>query len=96
MLFVTHIPWTSDIKNWQKFYKRPKVSYNEYLRLEKNLDNVDGVAYDVRFSGQTIKYKQKAVSQVVTEAITKNFLTLNDFSLPSRRTTTSTSVPTGR
>lgn len=96
MLFVLHVPWSSDAMNWQKYYKRPRVSYNEYLRLERNLEHVDGVAFDARISGQTVKYKRAAIAQVSILAITKNYLPLNDFSIESGRPFTEIEVDAGR
>jgi putative ABC transport system permease protein len=96
MLFVLHIPWTNEAMNWQKYYKRPKVSYNEFARLEKNLNHVDGVSYDVDIRGQTVKYKQKSLSQLSIHAVTDDYIFLNNYPIEVGRPFTEIEVDAGR
>ena len=95
-LFISHIPWSSELTNWQKLVTRDKVNYNEFLRLEKNLAHVDGVAYDVRASNQTLKFKQKAVQFVVVEAVTKDYVAMNNYAFAAGRPFTGIEVDAGR
>lgn len=96
MLFVLHIPWTNEAMNWQKYYKRPKVSYSEFSRLEKNLNHVDGVAFNVEFRRQTVKYKQKSLSQLSIHAVTDDYIILNNYPIDKGRPFTEIEVDAGR
>lgn len=96
MLFVLHIPWTNEAMNWQKYYKRPKVSYNEFTRLEKNLKHVDGVAYNVEIRSQAVKYKQKSLNQLSIHAVTDDYIQLNNYPIDKGRPFTEIEVDAGR
>ncbi|MEM0997128.1 MAG: ABC transporter permease [Bacteroidota bacterium] len=95
-LFVLHVPWTNEAMNWQKYYKRPKVSYREFLRLKKNLDHVDGVAYDVDLRRQSLKYGKGSISGVSTHAVTSDFMFLSSFEFGAGRPFTEIEVDAGR
>lgn len=97
VIFVYHFPWSSEsFNNWQKYVKRPKMSYNEFLKLDKNLDNVEGVCYDVRVSGQTLKYKSEAVSSLEVRCVTGDYINLNGWEISEGRPFTELEVDAGR
>lgn len=64
MVLVYHIPWSNDIVNWQKYYQRPHVTYDEYLALKQELRYVDGVAYEARIRGITVRHGEDALEYV--------------------------------
>lgn len=97
VLFVYHFPWSSEsFNNWQKYVKRPKMSYNEFLKLDKNLDNVEGVCYDVRIPGQTLKYKNEGIRTLEVRCVTGNYLDLNGWAIEEGRPFTELEMEAGR
>lgn len=81
-LFVQQFPWTSEtFDNWQKFIKRPRVSYNEFQKLERNLEGVDGVAYDVSGGVLPLKYRGDAVRNVSLHCTAGPYLEMNDWQM---------------
>lgn len=97
ILFVYHIPWSNDaMSNWQKYMQRPLVTYNEYNRLKKNLENVDGVSFEARMKGQTIKYKKNGVDRVQIRAVTEDYVAINSLEFENGRPFTQVEIDGGR
>ncbi len=72
------------------------MSYNEFLKLNKNLEHVEGVCYDVRVNGQTIKYKSESVNSVEVRCVTGKYIDLNGWEIGDGRPFTELEVEAGR
>lgn len=96
MLFVYHVPWSNDALNWQKYYQRPKVSFNEYLALKHSLPYADGVAYEVRVRNQKLRYGSASLQQIGVRAITEDYLWMNALDFKEGRPMTELEANAGR
>ena len=63
-IFVHHFPWAQGRNDWHKYFNRPKVSYREFQRLEKNLSGVEAMNYEIQARGQTVKAGRESASNV--------------------------------
>ena len=50
-LFVHHWPWKDNSQDWFKYWNRPRVSYQDYQKVKNNLQQVEGVNYEVFLTG---------------------------------------------
>lgn len=96
MLYVFHMPWSDEAMNWQKYYLRPRVRYNEYVTLKKNLSFVDGVAFEARIRSQNVKHRQAVVEQVGVRAVTEDYLFMNAIDFDEGRPFSALEVNAGR
>lgn len=96
VLFVTHIPWSTEGLNWQKYVRRPKVSYSDYRKLKDNLELVDGVAYEVRLRNGTVKYDDESVEGVNIRAVTEDYIHVHSLEFAAGRAITAIEVDAGR
>ncbi len=97
VLFVFHFPWSNDgMSNWQKYMQRPMVNYNEYLRLKKGLDHVDGVAFEARTSRQTLRSKYVELNPVAIRSITLDYFAINSLEFASGRPFNDVEIEGGR
>ncbi len=97
VVFVYHIPWSNDaMSNWQKYARRPPVTFQEYERLKKDLTNVEAVAFEARIKSQPVKYKKNAVKNVVIKAVTEDFVPINNLEFENGRPFTQIEVDGGR
>lgn len=96
MLIVHHFPWSGEsFENWQKYIYRPRVSYTEYLRLKKNLVEVNGVALEAKVRDQ-VKYEENAVSRVSVSCVTEDFIPLKELDMDEGRPFTEMEVNSAR
>lgn len=96
VIYVHHFPWTAEGFDWRKYARRPRVSYDDFRRLKKNLDEADAVSYEVRVAGELLKYKGKAAKNVRVRAITEDFVAINALEFGSGRPFTASEVGAGR
>lgn len=96
MLLVYHIPWTGDSFNWQKYYQRPRVTYDEYLALKRELHYTDGVAYEARIRNVTIRHEDRALEFVQLRAISDDYLWMNAIDVEYGRPLTELETNGGR
>lgn len=96
MVLVYHIPWSNDIVNWQKYYQRPHVTYDEYLALKQELRYVDGVAYEARIRGITVRHGESALEYVQLRAISEDYMWMNALEVESGRPLTELETEAGR
>lgn len=97
VLFVYHFPWSGEsFSSWQKYVKRPKMSYNEYLKLRKNLDYIEDVAYEVEMRSQVLQYKGNSVSGVALTCITQGYLNISAMEMGLGRPFTDLEADAGR
>lgn len=97
VLFVFHFPWTNDaMSNWQKYMQRPMVSYNEYLKLKKELGRVDGVAFEARSSRQTVKSRYAELNPVAVRSITYDYVAINSLEFEAGRPFSEVEIDGGR
>jgi putative ABC transport system permease protein len=95
-LLVYHIPWTNDIVNWQKYFKRPHVNHDEYLALKRELRYVDGVSYEARIRSQTIRHGERALEFVGLRAVSEDYIWMNALDLEAGRPLTELETNAGR
>jgi len=96
-LFVQRFPWSQEsFNNWQKFIKRPRVSYNEYQKLERNLDRIEGIAFNVGAGPVTLKYKSEVVRNVELQCNAGPFINLNDWQMGQGRPFSEVESESGR
>ncbi len=97
VLFVFHFPWTNDaMSNWQKYVQRPMVNYNEYLRLKKGLEHVDGVSFEARISRQTLKSRYVELSPVPVRSVTLDYFPINSLEFEAGRPFNEVEIDGGR
>ncbi len=84
-MFVHNWPWKDNNDDWFKYWGRPKVSFEDYQKVAKNLKNIDGTYYQVTFGGQTIKREGKSMSPVSVFGITEGFDIINEWKLVDGR-----------
>lgn len=96
MVIVYHVPWSNDIVNWQKYFQRPRVSYDEYLALKRSLHYVDGVAYEARIRNATIRHDDRALEFVGLRAVTEDYIWMNALDLEAGRPLTELETMGGR
>jgi putative ABC transport system permease protein len=97
VVFVFHFPWTNDaMSNWQKYMQRPMVNYNEYLKLKKGLDHVDGVAFEARTSRQTLHSRHVDLSPVAVRSVTLDYFAINSLEFEAGRPFNEVEIDGGR
>ncbi|MEO0898301.1 MAG: ABC transporter permease [Bacteroidota bacterium] len=69
-IFIHHWPWAERNNDWYKFLNRPKVSYRDFQRLEKDLEDVEAVAFEVNARGKTVQANGNSVSMIDVAGIT--------------------------
>jgi putative ABC transport system permease protein len=72
-IFVHHWPWKDNSEDWFKYFNRPKVSYNDFMKLKLGLADVEGISYEVYVTGQTAKHVGRSVENVTVAGVTKDF-----------------------
>ncbi|MFK7972982.1 MAG: ABC transporter permease [Bacteroidia bacterium] len=96
-VFVHNLPWADPNANYRYLMKtRPQVSYRDYARLEKDLDNVTGVVFDVSVGGQSVKYKGISASYVAIVGTTADMPFVKEVDLREGRHFTSLEFQKGR
>ncbi len=78
-LFVHNWPWTDQGDDWFKYFNRPKVSYQDFRKLNQALQHVDAVGYQVNIRGQNVTYKGSQVSGADIVGITQDMEKIFDF-----------------
>lgn len=97
VLFVYHFPWSGEsFGNWQKYVKRPRMSFEEYQKLKKNLDRVEGVSFEARMPSQKVKYKGLTVERVPLRCVTQDHIDNNAMELAFGRPFTDLEADAGR
>ena len=84
-MFVHNWPWKDNSDDWFKYWGRPKVSFEDYQKVRKNLKYTDGVYYQVTFGGQTIKMEGKSISPISVFGVTEDFQVINNWDLVDGR-----------
>lgn len=86
MMFVTQMPWSeAEWEDWQKIIARPPVDYSDFKKLERNLEDADGVCFRISYGGQNLKWENVMVSSVKVNAITRDYAWLNNFEFTKGR-----------
>lgn len=97
VMWVHHFPWTNEgLTDWHKYFDRPKVSYEDYQKLKRNLKNADLVVFELRFKNKVLKYKNRAVTGVGIRATTPGFIELNNFEIGDGRPFSEIEANSGR
>ncbi len=97
VLFVYHFPWSGEsFGNWQKYVKRPRVNFQEYQQLKKNLTRVEGVSLEARMGGQTLKYSSKTVNGAQLRCVTQDYVANNALEIGLGRPFTDLEADAGR
>lgn len=98
VIFVSHFPWSGEsFSNWQKYVRRPKVSFNEYLRLRKNLNYVEEIAYAVEIPrSQKVQYGGKEATGISLSCVTQGYTAINSIEMERGRPFTDLESDAGR
>ncbi|WP_416444567.1 ABC transporter permease [Leeuwenhoekiella sp. A16] len=62
----------SDIPQWKR-EQFPDVTYEEYQYIKNNVPNVDAISYNLNVGAETIKYKDKLVTDVNIAPVTDGY-----------------------
>lgn len=84
-IFVHHFPWKDNGDDWFKFFNRPKVSYNDYQKLKKNLDRVAGVSFEASVGGQMVRAAGRGISGISVVGTTEDFGLIKDIEFSEGR-----------
>lgn len=85
-LFVSKIPWSSEEwEDWPKIMERPPVSYRDFQKLERELNDIEGICYSVAFRGGTIRFENASITSVGVSAITPEYYWMNNFKFDKGR-----------
>ncbi|MEM6261724.1 MAG: ABC transporter permease [Bacteroidota bacterium] len=72
-MFVHNWPWKFSGNDWYKYINRPRVSYDDFLKVKNGLDGVHGVSFEVGIEGQTIQAMGRSVENVKAGGITFDY-----------------------
>ena len=81
VMFVHHWPWDNNFDEFYKYRNRPKVSYDDFLTLKRELNNVSGVAFNVEAHGQDVEKDGSSVTGISVRGITYDFGEINAFDI---------------
>jgi putative ABC transport system permease protein len=84
-MFVHNWPWKDVGDDIYKYWGRPKVSYQDYQKVNNNLKYIDGMYYQVTFGGQTIKREGKSISPVSVFGVTSDYESIVEWKLVEGR-----------
>lgn len=86
VVIIYHVPWTNDaMSNWQKYVQRPMVTFAEYQKLNKQLNGTEAINFCAKVRGQTVKYKQSAITQVGVRAFAGGYFEVNNLEVEKGR-----------
>lgn len=84
-LMVHHWPWKDNSQDWYKYFNRPKVSYKDFDRLNRELSNVVGVAYEVTANRQNARRKGREMSNISVVGVTGDMPLIRDLEFAEGR-----------
>ena len=96
VLYVHNWPWKDNSEDWFKYFNRPKVSYQDYLKLKGGLQNVVGVSFEATKNNTTIKNGANAVDNVRMVGVTYDYQLISDLKYDLGRYFTPVEVTSGR
>lgn len=80
-MFVHNWPWKDNSDDWFKYWGRPKVSYEDFQKVNDRLKYIDGTYYQVSFGGQTIKHDGKSIPNSMVYGITEGYEVIAEWKL---------------
>ncbi len=97
VMFVHHWPWMDGGDNWYKYFNRPKASYSDFVKLKTNLEDVEGVAYQITRSNVAIKATNgKNVQNITTMGVSHDYNNIIVFGMQDGRYFTPHEIEAGR
>jgi putative ABC transport system permease protein len=65
VLYVQKWPWVfgGDFP-WWKYFNRPNPSYREYEELQKRMQHVDAICFQISMGNKVVKYKSNSVENI--------------------------------
>jgi putative ABC transport system permease protein len=84
-MFVHNWPWKDNSEDWFKYLGRPKVSYEDYVKVKNNLPYAEGVYYEASFGGQTAKREGRSISSIRVIGATEDMNMIKDLDLREGR-----------
>lgn len=88
-VYVQRFSWTDSGQKWWKYVSRPYMNYNEYDRLKKKSKTAGPMALEVADGGETIKFKDRKVENILVFGGTHDIGAIRNLELEKGRYFTS-------
>ncbi len=65
VVYVQKFPWSFDEEEypWWEYIKRPSISYENFQRIERDLDVAESVFFFIYFGGTSLKFKSELIKR---------------------------------
>lgn len=95
-LFVHNWPWKDNSEDWFKYFSRPKINYAEFQNLKQHLQNVQGVAFEAKKNGVTLKTRNASAENISVRGITADYISVSSLNIGEGRSFTPIETEAGR
>lgn len=85
VLYVHNWPWKDNSEDWQKYFQRPKMSFEDFRALKERLQRVDAVAFEATQQGQVARWRGLSVENVPVKGITQDYNIVQPLALNAGR-----------
>lgn len=85
VLYVHNWPWKDNSEDWQKYFQRPKMSFEDFRALKERLQRVSAVSLDATQHGQTARWRGLSVENVPVKGITQDYNVVQPLALSAGR-----------
>lgn len=85
VLYVHNWPWKDNSEDWYKYFNRPKMSYADYQRLQRDLRFVHAVCFEARKNDAVVKTGRISAERVMMRGVTQDFYLIEEFGLSAGR-----------
>lgn len=99
VIYVQKWPWVPEGGEeypWWKYLSRPLPGYKEMSDLDRRLNAASAVAYVTPISGQTVKYKNSSVDNIVIMCVSQDYERIKMLDLRAGRYFTESESNSGR
>jgi putative ABC transport system permease protein len=73
VVYIQKFVWGDPGPNWQRYLRRPDVSFRDFKAIESRVKNAQAAAYTVFIGLKTFKFGSSNVSYVEFQAVTQDF-----------------------
>ncbi len=97
VLYVQKWPWVfgGDFP-WWKYFNRPNPSYREYEELQKRMQHVDAICFQISMGNKVVKYKSNSVENISIIAGSHDFNKVQSMEFERGRYLSATESRSGR